>query len=33
MSEFVVHTLLTTPLITVRDVVCSGTCRHVGPEE
>ena len=33
MSEFTVHTLLTTPLIEVRDVVCAGTCRHKGAVE
>jgi AraC-like DNA-binding protein len=33
MAEFAVHTLLNTPLISVRDVVCAGTCRRVGPEE
>jgi AraC-like DNA-binding protein len=33
MSSFTVHTLLETPLITVRDVCCAGTCRHAGPEE
>ena len=33
MSDFTVHTLLTTPLIEVRDVVCAGTCRHKGATE
>ena len=33
MSDFTVHTLLTTPLIEVRDVVCAGTCRHKGAVE
>jgi len=28
MPEFTVQTLLTTPLIEVRDVLCAGTCRH-----
>jgi AraC-like DNA-binding protein len=28
MSGFQVHTLLQTPLVEVRDVVCAGTCRH-----
>lgn len=33
MSDFTVHTLLTTPLIEVRDVLCAGTCRHKGAVE
>jgi AraC-like DNA-binding protein len=33
MSDFTVHTLLTTPLVEVRDVVCAGTCRHKGEVE
>jgi AraC-like DNA-binding protein len=33
MSDFTIHTLLTTPLIEVRDVVCAGTCRHKGAVE
>ena len=33
MSDFTVHTLLTTPLIEIRDVVCAGTCRHKGAVE
>lgn len=33
MPELAVHTLLATPLMTVRDVCCAGTCRHLGPEE
>ncbi|KGM55775.1 AraC family transcriptional regulator [Lysobacter daejeonensis GH1-9] len=33
MSDFTVQTLLATPLIEVRDVVCAGTCRHKGPVE
>ena len=33
MSDFTVYTLLTTPLIEVRDVVCAGTCRHKGATE
>jgi AraC-like DNA-binding protein len=33
MPEFAVHTLLTTPLIEVRDVLCAGTCRHGGEVE
>jgi AraC-like DNA-binding protein len=32
-EEFAVQTLLTTPLIEVRDVVCAGTCRHKGEVE
>ena len=33
MPSFTVHTLLATPLITVRDVYCPGTRRHQGPVE
>jgi AraC family transcriptional regulator len=33
MSDFTVHTLLTTPLIEVRDVLCAGSCRHKGEVE
>lgn len=33
MSDFTVNTLLTTPLIEVRDVLCAGTCRHKGVVE
>lgn len=33
MPELAVHTLLATPLLTVRDVCCAGTCRHQGAEE
>lgn len=33
MPEFEVQTLLTTPLIEVRDVLCAGTCRHKGDIE
>ena len=33
MAEFQVHTLLSTPLIEVRDVLCAGTCRHKGEVE
>ena len=33
MSDFMVHLLLRTPLIEVRDVVCAGTCRHKGEVE
>jgi AraC family transcriptional regulator len=33
MSDFTVHTLLTTPLVEVRDVVCAGNCRHRGATE
>src|SRR5690349_8998326 len=31
--DFQVHTLLVTPLVEVRDVVCAGTCRHKGEVE
>jgi AraC-like DNA-binding protein len=33
MPDFTVHTLLNTPLIEVRDVLCAGTCRHKGEVE
>jgi AraC family transcriptional regulator len=33
MSEFKVKHLLTTDAVVVRDVRCSGTCRHRSPEE
>jgi AraC-like DNA-binding protein len=33
MEDFVVQTLLATPLIEVRDVLCAGTCRHKGEIE
>ncbi|MBN8887345.1 MAG: helix-turn-helix transcriptional regulator [Rudaea sp.] len=33
MSDFTVHSLLKTPLVTVRDVYCSGRCRHKSAEE
>jgi len=33
VSEFQIHTLLSTPTISVRDVYCRGSCRHPGPEE
>jgi AraC family transcriptional regulator len=33
MAELAVHTLLRTPTVTVRDVLCRGTCLHEGPEE
>lgn len=33
MSDFSVQTLLHTPIVTVRDVCCRGTCRHKSPEE
>jgi AraC-like DNA-binding protein len=32
-EAFTVQTLLTTPLIEVRDVLCAGTCRHKGEVE
>lgn len=33
MPEFQVQTLLTTPLVEIRDVLCAGTCRHKGDVE
>lgn len=33
MSELAVKTLLSTPIVSVRDVCCQGTCRHKSPEE
>lgn len=33
MPDFQVQTLLATPLVDVRDVVCAGTCRHRGETE
>jgi AraC family transcriptional regulator len=33
MPEVVVHTLLKTPTVTVRDVHCDGACRHRSAEE
>ena len=33
MPEFTIQTLLQTPTVTVRDVYCPGTCRHMGEEE
>jgi AraC family transcriptional regulator len=33
VSEFAVRTLLEAPTVTVRDVSCSGSARHPGPEE
>lgn len=33
MSEFTIRSLLTTPLVAVRDVACRGTCHHKGHEE
>lgn len=33
MTDFVVQTLLQTPLIEIRDVLCPGTCRHKGDVE
>src|SRR5262245_2465847 len=32
-DELTVKTLLTTPIVSVRDVCCQGTCRHKSPEE
>ena len=33
MEEFRVNTLLSTPTVTVSDIVCSGACRHKSDEE
>lgn len=33
MEEFRVQTLLSTPTVTVSDIVCSGACRHKSDEE
>ena len=33
MEEFTVNTLLSTPTVTVSDIVCSGACRHKSGEE
>ena len=33
MEDFAVQTLLSTPTVTVTDVVCSGACRHKSEEE
>lgn len=33
MSEFQIHTLLSTATVSVRDVHCRGSCRHPGAEE
>ncbi len=33
MEDFTVQTLLSTPAVTVADVVCSGACRHKSEEE
>ena len=33
MEEFRVNTLLSTPAVTVSDIVCSGACRHKSDEE
>jgi AraC family transcriptional regulator len=32
-DELTVKTLLSTPIVSVRDVCCQGTCRHKSPEE
>jgi AraC family transcriptional regulator len=32
-SEFVVDSLLTSPVVTIRDTYCRGTCRHQSAEE
>lgn len=33
MPEITVHSLLTTPTITVKDTYCRGSCKHQSPEE
>jgi len=33
MQEYTVQTLLTTPIVTLHDVACRGTCRHRSAEE
>jgi AraC family transcriptional regulator len=33
VSEFASKTLLSTPIVSVRDVCCQGLCRHKSPEE
>src|SRR5215472_16769466 len=33
MSELTVHTLLTSPSVTIRDTYCRGSCRHPSAEE
>jgi AraC family transcriptional regulator len=33
VSEFVVDSLLTSPVVTIRDTYCRGTCRHQSAEE
>jgi AraC-like DNA-binding protein len=33
VSELAVKTLLSTPIVSVRDVCCDGQCRHKSPEE
>jgi AraC family transcriptional regulator len=33
MSELTVHTLLTSPTVTIRDTYCRGSCRHQSAEE
>ncbi|MBS0421826.1 MAG: helix-turn-helix transcriptional regulator [Proteobacteria bacterium] len=33
MSELAIQTLLETKIVTLRDVACSGSCRHRSPEE
>ncbi|MGN2247652.1 helix-turn-helix domain-containing protein [Frateuria sp. GZRR35] len=33
MPDFQIHSLLSTPLVDVRDVICAGTCRHRGEVE
>lgn len=33
MSDLMVRILHDTPALVIRDIACSGTCRHAGPEE
>ena len=33
LSEFAVEPLLSTSIITIRDIYCQGNCRHPGAEE
>jgi hypothetical protein len=33
MPEFAVQTLLSTPVVSIRDVRCAGDCRHKSAEE
>jgi len=33
MPEFVIHSLLNSPTVTIRDTYCKGSCRHLSAEE